>query len=370
MKAIQRAPYSTTPDIAMPAGPVVDTAAWVPGDFPDPSVWQYRFDAAELAELGAAVSHVRKSNIPLIEVDRANFPLPTLSGRLTALRHEVTDGRGFILLRGLPVDDYSRDDLAVLYWGIGLYFGYPVSQNGRGHLLGHVVGLDKGESLKKQGSENQGERRALDVYNSRSQLNFQVDLCDIVGLFCLHPAMSGGLSMIASSVTIHNEIMKRRPDLLEVLYQPLWTSRMEELPAGTKPYYPMPVFHWVEGRLTTHSLPGFVRNAERIPEAPRLTDKQREAMDFMNAVANEPGINLPMQLEKGDVQFINNHVTLHTRTAWEDFPEPERKRHLLRLWLVTPEARPLSDWIHDFYTAGRRGGVYVPGMREVATLDV
>ena len=90
----------------------------------------------------------------------------------------------------------------------------------------------------------------------------------------------------------------------------------------------------------------------------------------MNLVANEPTVNLPMQLEKGDVQFINNHVTLHTRTAWEDFPEPERKRHLLRLWLVTPEARPLSDWIYDFYTGGRRGGIYVPGMREVASLDV
>ena len=268
MKALQQDAFSVAPDVPMPSGPVADTAAWVPGDFPDPNVWQYRFNASELAELDAAIVQVRKAGIPLIEVNRANFPLPTLSAKLAELRREVTHGRGFILLRGLPVDNYSRDEIALLYWGIGLYFGYPVSQNGRGHLLGHVVGLSKGETLKTQGAQNEGERRALDVYNSRSQLNFHVDLCDIVGLFCLHPAMSGGLSMIASSVTVHNEIMKRRPDLLEVLYRPLPTSRMEEIPAGAKPYYPMPVFHWVDGRLVTHSLPGFVRNSERIPKRP------------------------------------------------------------------------------------------------------
>ena len=284
----------------------------------------------------------------------------------------MLDGRGFVLLRGLPVDRYSREDVAVLYWGMGVHLGYPVVQNSKGHLLGHVTNL--GDNAAEAPREETSEKPRIFLhpqrrgYSTRGRAYFHVDPCDIVGLLCLHPARSGGQSLVVSSVAIHNEIMKRRPDLLRVLYQPFWTSRQNEIPAGAKPYFQMPMFSYHQGKLTTFFTPGFVRNSENFPELPRPTDDQRAALDLVEEISNEPMFHLSMMLEKGDIQFLHNHVLLHTRTEYEDFDGVDRRRHLARLWLVTPESRPLPHWIYDCTGGGRRGGIYVPGVKEIASI--
>jgi len=347
-------------------------ACWLGQDLQNSTHWQYRLDAEDILDLEVAISDIKRAGREIISLEKADFPLPHLGPTLVKLRKEILDGRGFVLFKGLPVGRWTREETAIAYWGMGAHLGYAVCQNGKGHLLGHVTDTGDRPTVKEspEGSAGRFLNSNIRGYTSRERSYFHVDFSDIVGLLCLAQAKKGGESLIASSIAIHNEILKTRPDLLELLYQPFWTSRKGEVPAGAKPYYQMPVFNLHEGRLITFIAPGFIRHAsQNFPELPRLTDKQIEALDMIDNLASDPRFHLSMVLEPGDIQFINNYTTLHTRTAYEDFPEPERKRHLLRLWLVTPDGGSLHRWLYDYYRAGRRGGIYVPGVKEIASLE-
>lgn len=361
-----------------PATPVADPACWTGEALQHSTVWQYRFSAEDLDDLEAALLAVNQQGLDIIAIGRREFPLPRLGKRLADIRRELFDGRGFVLLQGLPVAQHSRRDAAILYWGIGCHLGYPVSQNADGHLLGHVIDLGtKSPADVKAQAELPGAGGDAKVfvhpkyrgYNSNERLAYHVDFADIIGLCCLHPARSGGESFIVNSIALHNEILRTRPDLLKVLYQPFCIDRRGEIPAGAKPYFEMPVFHYFHGRLTTYYSGGHIKSAGTSGVVPPMTAQQTEAMQLMDQLANDPRFRLEMTLEQGDLQFINNHTVLHTRTAFEDFDEPERRRHLLRLWLVAPESRPLPHWFYERYGAGRRGGIYVPGVREHVPLD-
>jgi hypothetical protein len=362
--------------VPMPDKPIDSPAAWLSADHQDSDAWKYRLDAADLAELDAALAHVKATGLDLIEITRDDFPLGNFATKLARLRQDLLNGRGFMLLKGLPVASMSRQDAAIVYWGIGLHVGYPVPQNARGHLLGHVV--DLGESSESKPAQA-GDKPAIFIsttsrgYNSRERFAYHVDNGDVVGLLCLHPAKSGGLSLISSSLAIHNEIMQQRPDLLKLLYQPYWYDRRGgEVPAGARPYYRMPVFCYHEGQFFAPYSPSSIRNAgngKLHPELPPLTTEQREAVDLIDRLADDPRFRLTMELEAGDIQLLNNHVILHSRTSYDDFPEPARKRHLLRLWLVAPDHHKLPHWFYDRVRGGARGGIYVPGMTESASLE-
>jgi hypothetical protein len=360
----------------MPNGPIAGPAAWLAADYRHSDVWKYRLDAEDLAELDEALQHVKAAGLDIIRISRDDFPLHAFANKLARLRQDLLNGRGFVLLKGLPVSSLSRYDAAILYWGIGLHLGYPVSQNARGQLLGHVVDLgEKSESAPASSAEKASVFVSTTSrgYNSRERFNYHVDSGDVVGLLCFHAAKSGGQSLITSSVAIHNEIMRQRPDLLRVLYQPFWRDRRgKEVPAGARPYYRMPVFCYHEGQFFCPYSPSSIRNAgngKLHPELPPLTEQQREALDLFDTLADDPRFRLSMDLEAGDIQLLNNHVVVHSRTSYEDFPEPERKRHLLRLWLVTPDHHKLPHWHYDRVRGGARGGIYVPGMTEVASLE-
>lgn len=339
---------------------VTGPAAWYGRDLRSADAWIHTFSPAEIAELEVAVARVQRAGSLLTQVTRADFPLPDLGPVLDRLRKEVLRGRGFVLLRGFPVDR-GRDETAIAYWGVGQHLGQPRSQNGQGHLLGHVrdLGLDPADPNRR-------------VYATRERHRYHTDSCDIVGLLCLQPARQGGLSSVVSSVTLHNEMLTRRPDLLEVLFEPFPVDRKGEIPAGKGPFYLIPVCHWHKGELSVMYARDFIENSQRFPEAPRLTARQIEAMDFFDALAADPELHLDMQLEPGDMQFLHNHQTLHARTAYEDYPEPHRKRHLLRLWLCPPDGRPLPPAFAERYGSveiGRRGGIVVPGMVPSVPLD-
>jgi hypothetical protein len=363
----------TQEDPAMPDGPVSDPAAWTGPELQKSTTWQYRLSESDISELDVALAEIRKKDLSIMEIAKSDFILPRFGEKLREFRNDLINGRGFILLRNAPVDRYSKADIATIYWGIGTHLGYSVSQNARGHHLGHVTDLgiksmksaSQDEAVKEEGFIHTEYR----AYMSSERIFFHIDFADIVGLLCLHPAKSGGLSVIVSALAIHNEIMKRRPDLLRVLYEPFWVDRRRELPAGARPYYLMPIFHYVGGRMSAHYPRAHIQTAQSFPEVPRLTLQQIEALDLVNDLANDPAFHLTMVMEKGDIQYLNNHVILHSRTKYEDFPEKERKRYLLRLWLVTPDGRPLSHWFYEQFGGGRRGGIYVPGATEVAPLD-
>ena len=323
--------------------------------------WIYSLSAAEIAEIESATARVRERGLDIAEIGRADFPLPTLGPRLDAMRQEILDGRGFVLIRGLPVEGRPITDSAAAYWGIGTYFGNARSQNAKGHLLGHVRDLGLATSDPN-----------VRTYQTTERQHFHTDSCDIVGLLCLKTAKSGGLSSLTSSMAIYNEMARRRPDLVARLFRPFPTDRRGEVPAGKKPFFEIPIYNDHEGYLSVLYSRPYIHSGQRFPEARRLEPEDIEALDLFDELANDSDLRLDMQLRPGDMQFVHNHTILHDRTAFEDWPEPEKKRHLLRLWLAAPGARPLPPVYAERYgsvTVGDRGGIICPDTRLHAPLE-
>ena len=336
-----------------PAPPLVEgPSAWIGADMRNREAeWSYRLSSPEVAEIAAAVRQVRARRLDLAEIRREDFPLPTLAPVLDRIRGEVLDGRGFALLRGLPVEDRPIADSATAYWGIGTYFGSARSQNAQGHLLGHVYDLGLGLSATNP---------HLRSYATAERQNFHIDRCDVVALLCLRRAKSGGLSTIVSSMAVHNAMAQRRPDLLERLYRPFPVDRRGEVPEGKAPFYEAPVFNAFADHVSVLYSRLHIGSAQRFPEARRLTAKDIEALDMLAELADDPELRLNMNFMPGDIQLLHNHTILHARSAYEDWPEVERKRHLLRLWLAAPGARPLPEVFAPRYgstVVGDRGGI-------------
>lgn len=332
--------------------PIEGPSAWYGPDMAKRDDWIVTLSPAEVAEVEAAVGPLVAREADIAQLGRADFPLPSLGPKLRGVLHEVLNGRGFTLIRGLPVERWSIRESATAFFGLGTWIGSARSQNAKGHVLGHVqdLGLDARDPNVR-------------IYQTHERQTFHTDSCDIVGLLCLKTAKRGGLSALVSSVTIFNETRKRRPDLAALLFQPIATDRRGEVPAGKKPYFEIPVFNWYEGHLSAIYQRQYIDSAQRFPDAPRITPALKEALDMFDALAEDPALNFMMEFRPGDVQLVHNHTLLHDRTGFEDWPEPERKRHLLRLWLAPPEARPLPPVFAERYgsvTPGDRGGIVLP----------
>ena len=315
--------------------------------------WLSHFSTAEITELEAAGERWdalnKTGNIETIIV--REFDLPTLAPKLLKFREELIHGRGFALLRGLPVANYTEREAAIIFCGIGSHLGLARPQNAMGHLLGHVRDLGMSSTDPN-----------VRIYQTKERQTFHTDSTDVVGLLCLNAAKSGGLSLLVSSNTIFNEMREQRPDLLELLMGPIATDRRGETPKGMLPYYLIPVFNFYEGYLTAIYQRQYIDSAQRFPDAPRLTPEHVEALNLFDELANDPRLNFSMRLEKGDIQFVYNHTLLHDRTGFEDWPEPENKRHLLRLWLSVPGDRPLPEIFASKFGSveiGNRGGIVV-----------
>jgi hypothetical protein len=286
--------------------------------------WIHELTPAEIAELDGAVAHARATDKPLAQLSRADFPLDGLALSAESWLDEHDSGRGFVLVRGVPVERYSEEDASLAYWGLGLHLGRAVSQNAAGDLLGHVrdAGLERRDPT-------------LRLYRTRERLGFHTDGSDIVGLLCLRPAKSGGTSRIASSAAIYREIRRRRPDLAQTLHEPFPFDRNGEEGPGEPPFFSLPICREADGVLRTFYIGWYIRDSQRHAEAPRLTRAQHEVIDLIDEIAADPAIHLDMDFRPGDIQWLKNAAILHSRTEFEDFAEPERKRHLLRLWLTS-----------------------------------
>lgn len=359
-------PASDTMVMAAPAPTrslIEGPSAWIGADMRRrEGEWRYCLSPPEVAEIEAATRGVRARGLDIADIRRADFPLSTLGPVLDRLRAEVLDGRGFVVLRGMPVEDRPIADSATAYWGVGAYFGSARSQNAKGHLLGHVYDLGQGLSATNPN---------LRSYATAERQNFHIDRCDVVALLCLRRAKAGGLSTIVSSMTLHNIMAQRRPDLLERLYQPFPVDRRGEVPEGKGPFYEAPVFNQHAGTVSVLYSRLHIGSAQRFPEARRLTPEDIEALDMLGELAGDPDLRLDMNFMPGDIQFLHNHTILHARSAYEDWPEIERKRHLLRLWLAPPGARKLPPVFAECYgdlTVGDRGGIICQGTRLHAPL--
>jgi hypothetical protein len=329
---------------------ITDPGAWVGPKIQHDDTWIYRVDLAAVKEIEAALAHVKRLGAKIPFAADA-FPLPRFSAGLDRILEEVENGRGFTLVRGIPRDRYTDEECELIYWGLGVHLGTPVSQNARGHLLGHV--RDEGRI--------QADPNAR-AYQTNERMDFHTDMLpvDVLGLFCLRTAKSGGASKLVSALTLHNVLRDERPDLLEALYGMFHVDWRGEEPAGEKPWFTLPMFSERDGRVTTriNSLP-YYDSAARHGEQYRPTAIQREALENVQEIANRPELMLSMDFQPGDIQLINNQILLHAREGYEDYPEPGRERHLLRMWIAVDDdrRRPLADSLASRYRWVQEGGI-------------
>lgn len=338
---------------------VEDRSAWYASGATDNTDWVEEIFTDQIREIEGAVQELERSGVEIEKIEE--FPLPSLARQLQQILDEVLNGRGFVLIRRLPVERWTKRQAAITFLIIGAQLGNLRMQNAEGHLLGHV--RDLGRS-----SDDPNTR----IYQTRERQTHHTDSCDVVGLLCLQTAKSGGLSSLVSSTTIFNEIRRRRPDLLRVLMEPIETDRRGEVPEGGKPYFNIPVFNYHEGKISAIYQRQYIESARRFPGVAPLTPLQIEALDLFDELANDPKLNLMMELQPGDIQLVHNHTILHDRTAFEDSTDPEQKRHLLRLWLAPQFARNLPEvYVERFgsITPGNRGGVVVPGSKPTIPFD-
>lgn len=308
--------------------------------------WIHNLSDSEVAEIEKALRHAKANRIAIENLSVENFPLPSFLTLAARAQERLEDGPGLFLVRGFPSERFAPSDLRLIYWAFGKYFGTAISQSAEGDVLGDVKDI----KVDLQGPKGRG-------YKTNAELEYHTDSCDVVCLFVLRTAKSGGQSMIASSVAIHNEILRTRPELLEVLYQPFFWSLQNQNSEGESPYYQQPLFTVHEGKFACRYIRTHIRSAQRYSEVPRLSEKQVEALDLVDRLAASPEFHYSMMFKPGDLQLLNNHVTLHARTHYEDFEEPDRKRHLLRMWLSMPNSRALSPLLGQIYKDRRAGAV-------------
>ncbi len=335
--------------------------AWLGPDMAARRDWAHSFSDAEISELETVADAVIDQDI--VPLKSADFVMPLLDPVLARIRDDVVNGRGFALLRGVPVADWSRKRTARAYWAIGTRIGTPVTQNPVGNVLGHVT--DVGGDAD---NPNQRGHQSSDSLPSHTDIG-----AEIVGLLCLHGAKTGGESGLVSAAALWNEIAAQRPDLAEILTHSFYYDRRGEGVAGQEPWYEMPVFMPTGERVVASYVPRFIRSAQRFEQLPKLTEAQHDALDLVQTLADDPRFKLEMDFRPGDIQLVNNLVLLHSRTAYEDWLEPERKRHLLRLWLSVPDGWPMPDAYFARYgtdaKTGRPQGINLPpGVTRTAPL--
>ncbi|MBS0521025.1 MAG: TauD/TfdA family dioxygenase [Proteobacteria bacterium] len=338
-------------------GPIGGRLAWKSADLAGDQSWIHRLTDAEIAELDAAAEHSKAVVEDILDLRKEHFPLPTLAAKIGELRADIVDRYGFGYLRGLPVHKYDRDTVMRIYWGLASHLGDVVPQNRNGHMIGHVIDIGT----------------KVDDYNKRltqtsAGLSFHSDSCDVVGLMCLHTAMQGGESALVSGIAVHDEMMRRAPELCRALYQPVTVDRRGEVPEGKFPWMRIPVFMWRDGTFTGYApLQEYLNSARRFEEAPKMTDLQWQATELFFSICADPEFAVKIPFEPGDFQFVHNHVVFHSRTSFEDWPDVAKKRHLMRIWISLPDGRELHPAIAERWVRIERGtvrgGVNIPNRK-------
>ena len=306
--------------------------------------WEVNLSGAEIHQLKSAVEDCAGKEDDSITKD--DFVLGSLAGRLEAVQRQLEEGAGFAFVRGLPPDQFDEDQLRRVFWGIAVHLGTPVSQSTAGERIFSVA--DAGYAPEDARSRGP---------NTSRKLSFHTDRCDVIGFCCHRQAKSGGENYIVSSMALYNELLERRPDLLAVLREPFYYLRHTVDGGNNRPWCRQPVFSFCEGHFAANLLRVLIDRAHAHPDLPDLTDEQTEALDLVETLANDPALHATFRQEPGDMVFLNNWVTLHKRSAFEDWPEPERRRHILRIWLSMPNSRPLDPMFAANYGAVEAGAL-------------
>ncbi|MBD3894506.1 TauD/TfdA family dioxygenase [Halomonas sp. ML-15] len=321
---------------------------WLSADVENNHSWIHYISDNAIDDIDRALQKAKSTSKPLLELTPDDFPLSGAGlEEIQAAYASTQHGWGFCLLKGFPVERYSVEDIKTLYWGLGLHAGVARTQNKTSDIMTSVK--DTGGQYKVKGGRG---------YNTNAGLDFHVDFCDVVSLLCIHPAKAGGTSLITSSLAIHDELKRTRPDLEAALHKPFFFS-LQGAGADDEPnIYPCPLYGEAQG------YPAFRTNRKNIAaaqeyfeEVPRLAADQVEVLDWLDEALRDPKFCFSMNIEKGDMQLLNNYTVVHSRTDFEDYEDDARKRHLLRLWMTIPGSQPLPDSWRDAFKDTRAGAV-------------
>lgn len=339
---------------------------WTGADIVHDPRWIKEFPAAVLEQIEVAVE--RSKGLDWRRIDRASFPLPDAAAFLDDVREELENGSGLVKLRGLDVSRYDLEQLRRIWYGLGCHVGTPMYQNNRGEMMREIKDEGMGVGARLYGAVVDAAGKQFLSSGARTlspgQLRFHTDRCDVVGLLCVRQALEGGVSKLASSATIYNEILKRRPDLHALLCKPIPRSRFGEEAGGEHVAYDLPVFGVRDGKVTSHFSLTYIENAQMLPHVRKLTDAEHEALRLLLEVAEEQCFQ--MRFAPGDIQLLNNHVIYHGRTAFKDDASTGQDRMLMRLWLSVPNSRALPEdhavlW-GDVGGGRPRGGIAQPAV--------
>jgi len=303
--------------------PLETPSTWLGPELLEKDDWIRRLTPDQILDLENGLEVAQSTGKAMTELTREDFPLPILGPAIAEWMESLQTGRGFINVKGIPVANRSVSEIGLMHWGLGLHMGTAVSQNAAGDVLGHV--RDTGADPKDT---------SVRLYKTRVDLGFHSDGSDLVALLCIRQGRTGGENRLVSTTALYNEILRRRSDLVPLLYEPFYWDRNDEESKGQDPYFRLPICRFDDGKLTFFYIPWYIRKAQRHSEVPRLTREQTELLDLIDEIAEDPAFHIEMRLEPGETNYLKNNAVLHARTEFEDFDEPGKKRHLVRLWLT------------------------------------
>ena len=297
-------------------------------------------DSRDLREIDEGLAHLlHLGDLDFPEINPDTFPLLKMGEFMRGLPGRLTGGRGFLMLRGLPREKYSDDDMARIYVGLSSYISQPMVQSYLGDVVGHVIDVSDVEP-KSRG------------YRKGGGLLMHTDSCDVVALMCLRGAISGGESRIASAFAVFNEIVEKRPDVYDILAKGLYLKRADEDGRhATRTYSAdrVPFITRNNESVICYLPSGYARLAEKSGERP-YTKEESEALYYVRKVAASPDFYLDMGFREGDIQFLNNRTIMHGRTDYTDAEAIPDRRHLLRVWMKVREWPPMPE-SQIFHTA-------------------
>jgi len=304
--------------------PVSGPAAWAGKDIQSETGWIHQLMPEAIDGLDIALATLRGKGLRFPDFTRDDFPIGPLGQLLPHFADELENGRGFLVLRGLPVHRYSEEELKAVYYGIGLHMGTPVRQNPGGDLIGEVSAVGDPKDKRTR------------VYETNLYLPYHTDPSDVVGLLCVRKAKQGGVSSLVSAARIYNEILTHHPHYVALYYRMFFFEHLCEPEASLSP-----IFSYHDGKLSCRYLRQYIELGQQLRGVP-LSKVEIEALDLFDSIMGNPDLRLDMLLEPGDLQFANNYTVLHSRTGFEDYDDPLKCRRKLRLWLKMPNARTLA----------------------------
>ena len=322
------------------------SAAWSVDQMHNDQGWIFPMVEDQARQLANTVKRAYSPDRPLFDYTPEEFDFGSGFEIITAAAKEAYFGRGVALVKGLPRAELSGPEYRILTWGIGLRMGVPRPQGRMTQYISEV--RDAGASYRHAGGRG---------YNTNSSLDFHTDGCDLVALVCFNAAKSGGMSMVSSSLTAWQTLLAERPDLAEVACSDFHFSRNQEQAPDEGASYAQPLFDFEDGRLFAKWNRNRVNTAQDLKGVPPLSGPQIECTDLLDEILRRPNVMFSTWLEPGDLQFMNNHVMLHSRTEFEDHLEEERKRILYRLWLAPAYSVTLPDSWSDFFGTTRPGTI-------------